>query len=215
MATEIRNMFNPAGTGKCIYDDVIVMALLMIISFLFGLLVQWALLSSQSTKPVKHKQKQKDSDDEQSTDIVNATELMKLSKDSIDTDLLKRLVSTEERVKLVLIVRTDLEMSKGKAAAQCSHATLAAYKQSLMHSRKSRTLLKAWEMDGQPKITLRCQSEKDLIELYQKAKKAGLVAEYIQDAGRTQIAPGSKTVLALGPDTAAAIDDISGHLKLY
>ena len=30
---------------------------------------------------------------------------------------------------MVLVVRNDLKMGKGKAAAQCSHATLAAYKQ--------------------------------------------------------------------------------------
>ena len=35
--------------------------------------------------------------------------------------------STEEH-KLVLVVRTDLGMGKGKIAAQCGHATLACYK---------------------------------------------------------------------------------------
>ena len=34
-----------------------------------------------------------------------------------------------EDVKMVLVVRTDLEMTKGKAAAQCCHACLAAYRQ--------------------------------------------------------------------------------------
>lgn len=28
----------------------------------------------------------------------------------------------------LLVIRNDLKMSKGKVAAQCSHATLAAYK---------------------------------------------------------------------------------------
>ncbi|UKZ69278.1 uncharacterized protein TrAtP1_010288 [Trichoderma atroviride] len=35
---------------------------------------------------------------------------------------------TSEECKLVLVVRTDLGMTKGKIAAQCSHATLACYK---------------------------------------------------------------------------------------
>ncbi|KAG0700695.1 Peptidyl-tRNA hydrolase 2, mitochondrial [Chionoecetes opilio] len=32
-------------------------------------------------------------------------------------------------MKLVPVVRSDLKMGKGKAAAQCSHATLKSYKQ--------------------------------------------------------------------------------------
>ena len=35
------------------------------------------------------------------------------------------------------------------------------------------------------------------------------------DAGRTQIAAGSVTVLALGPAAAADIDQVTGHLKLF
>lgn len=36
----------------------------------------------------------------------------------------------------------------------------------------------------------------------------------IKDAGRTQIAPGSKTVLSIGPGPASLIDQCTGHLKL-
>ena len=35
-------------------------------------------------------------------------------------------VSDDEDTKMVLVVRQDLKMGKGKAAAQCCHATLAA-----------------------------------------------------------------------------------------
>ncbi len=37
------------------------------------------------------------------------------------------------------------------------------------------------------------------LELQKHAKSLGLSAIIIKDAGRTQIAPGSKTVLAIGP----------------
>ena len=46
------------------------------------------------------------------------------------------------------------------------------------------------------------------------ACQAGLVNYQVMDAGRTQVAPGSKTVLAIGPAPVKAIDEITGHLKL-
>ena len=42
----------------------------------------------------------------------------------------------------------------------------------------------------------------------------GLVAEVIQDAGRTQIASGSHTVLGIGPAPKSVIDRVTGSLKL-
>ena len=37
----------------------------------------------------------------------------------------------------------------------------------------------------------------------------------VRDAGRTQVAAGTATVLAVGPGNAALIDQLTGHLKLY
>lgn len=51
-------------------------------------------------------------------------------------------------------------------------------------------------------------------ELEEVAKKAGLPTYQVHDAGRTQIAAGSQTVLAIGPATKSALDKITGHLKL-
>lgn len=49
----------------------------------------------------------------------------------------------------------------------------------------------------------------------QKAKEANLITEIIQDAGRTQILAGSKTVCVIGPGPSRLIDKITGTLKLY
>ena len=53
-----------------------------------------------------------------------------------------------------------------------------------------------------------------MLELRRRARNAGLTAEFIQDAGRTQIEAGSMTVLGVGPGPKSAIDEITGHLKL-
>ncbi|KAJ5155181.1 hypothetical protein N7492_007984 [Penicillium capsulatum] len=117
-----------------------------------------------------------------------------------------------EEVKLVLVVRTDLGMTKGKIAAQCSHATLACYKYFLAHSPDS-PILRRWERGGQAKIALQIKSEDEMLLLQAQAISLGLCARTIQDAGRTQIASGSTTVLGvLGPKSV--VDGVTGHLKL-
>ena len=118
-------------------------------------------------------------------------------------------IEDDEDTKLVLVVRQDLKMGKGKAAAQCCHATLAAYKRA---KRKCSDWLKVWEATGQPKITVKCDSEEELMLLMVKARSLDLVSYVVADAGRTQIAPGSHTVLAVGPAPGHLIDQVTTGL---
>lgn len=114
--------------------------------------------------------------------------------------------------KMVLVVRTDLKMGKGKIAAQCCHAAVSAYKKAKVNNCKE--LISAWEYDGSRKIAVKVQSEEDLLTIYALGKSVGLISSIIQDAGRTQIEPGSKTVVALGPGPEELIDQVTGHLSL-
>ncbi|KAF8328656.1 peptidyl-tRNA hydrolase [Cantharellus anzutake] len=116
-----------------------------------------------------------------------------------------------EECKLVLVVRTDLGMTRGKIAAQCGHATLACYKTLL---KSNPALLEHWERTGQAKIALRCDSEEELLLLQATAQSLNICANSIQDAGRTQIAAGSTTVLGIGPAPVKLINQVTGHLKL-
>ncbi|KAF9919880.1 hypothetical protein FBU30_010420 [Linnemannia zychae] len=118
----------------------------------------------------------------------------------------------QEEYKMVLVIRTDLNMGKGKAAAQCCHATLANYKEL---SKKSPKTLAHWEYFGQAKVTLKVDNEEDMLMLQAQAMSIGLAAHSIRDAGRTQIAAGSRTVLAIGPGPVSVVNSITGKLKLY
>ncbi|KAJ3750077.1 peptidyl-tRNA hydrolase PTH2-domain-containing protein [Lentinula detonsa] len=78
---------------------------------------------------------------------------------------------------------------------RCSHATLACYK-TLLSSNPA--FLRQWERTGQTKIALKCYSEEELLTLQAQAHwSLNLCARSIQDAGRTQIAAGSRTVLGI------------------
>ncbi|GJN73370.1 peptidyl-tRNA hydrolase 2 [Purpureocillium lilacinum] len=126
------------------------------------------------------------------------------------------IVDNGEECKLVLVVRTDLGMTKGKIAAQCSHATLACFKALSRAAPDSpqRKVLSRWEKLGQAKIAVQVKGQDEMLELRRRARALGLTAEVIQDAGRTQIEAGSMTVLGVGPAPKSLVDQVTGHLKL-
>ena len=57
-------------------------------------------------------------------------------------------------------------------------------------------------------------SEKEMDEIRDKAQEAGLPVFQVQDAGRTEVDPGSKTVLAIGPGLNSKINPVTEHLSL-
>ncbi|XP_066148817.1 probable peptidyl-tRNA hydrolase 2 [Euwallacea fornicatus] len=119
---------------------------------------------------------------------------------------------TDDEVRLVLGVRNDLKMQKGKVAAQCGHGAMAAYATTLS---TSPSLLKNWLKNGGTKIALRVDSEDQMLELDRKAKENNVLSCIIRDAGQTQVAPGTRTVIAIGPARRSVLEKITGHLKLY
>ncbi|KAF2306699.1 hypothetical protein GH714_020641 [Hevea brasiliensis] len=129
------------------------------------------------------------------------------SKEPFDVE---KLADILDDFKMVLVVRNDLKMGKGKIAAQCSHATLGLYKKLLHRAPKA---LNRWEMCAQPKVVVKIESEEDMLILQERAKSLKLPTHVTIDAGRTQIAPNSRTVMAiLGP--VEVVDDVTGGLKL-
>lgn len=113
---------------------------------------------------------------------------------------------------MVLVVNDELKMGKGKVAAQCAHAAVGMIDQ--LTQSNQQTLLKKWESMGQPKICLRAQSSVHLVALSRNARSLGLPCFIVQDAGRTQVAAGSRTVMAIGPAPKSKIDVVTGGLKL-
>jgi len=111
-------------------------------------------------------------------------------------------------LKQIILVRTDLKMSKGKIAAQAAHAAVEA----VLTSNKK--LVKAWRDTGMKKIALQVDSEAELMKYYQLAMENDLNASLIRDAGRTEIAAGSKTCVAIGPDAEAKINKVTSELKI-
>ena len=120
--------------------------------------------------------------------------------------------SREDSFKMTLVVNSDLKMGIGKIAAQVGHAVLGLY-HLLESEQDKRTELAEWERNGAKKIVLRGKDALHLMELKRKASTNGLACLVVQDAGRTQVDPGSLTVLGI-LGKCKHVDAITGHLKL-
>ena len=110
--------------------------------------------------------------------------------------------------KQVILIRQDLQLPKGKLAGQVAHASVEA----ALNSNKK--VVDAWRKQGMPKIILKVKDEKELLQYLSQAQDANLIASLITDAGKTVIAPGTKTCVGIGPDEEEKIDKITGKLPL-
>jgi peptidyl-tRNA hydrolase len=120
-------------------------------------------------------------------------------------------MSDQFEYKQVIVFRTDLQMGKGKIAAQAGHAAISAAQDAFTHHKK---WWDEWLYEGQKKVALKVQTEKELLELEEAAEDLGLPHALIIDRGLTQIPEGSITCLGIGPAPAEKIDRLTGKLKL-
>ena len=115
--------------------------------------------------------------------------------------------------KQVIVLRKDLNMRKGKMVAQGAHASLGAILRD-GKLKKSKDI-DAWLEGRFTKICVSVNSEEELLEVYQDAKRAGLICSLITDAGLTEFdGVPTKTAVAVGPGVPSKIDKITGDLKL-
>lgn len=113
-------------------------------------------------------------------------------------------------MKQVIVMRTDLNMRKGKMIAQGAHASLKVTLGNLKHEH-----VQAWLSEAFTKIAVKGESEQQIKDLCAEAKNAGIVCALIVDAGRTEFnGVPTITCCAIGPGPVDEIDKITGHLSL-
>lgn len=112
-------------------------------------------------------------------------------------------------LKQVIVVRTDLEMGKGKIAAQVGHACVLGAE----HVRKCHPEWFQQWWNGQEKVVVKVSGIKELQEVKTHAIELDLPWSEVTDAGHTQISPGT-TCISIGPAPENLIDKVTGHLKL-
>ena len=123
--------------------------------------------------------------------------------------------------KQVIVIRKDLNMRKGKMISMGAHASLKVFlDRSMQEHEKVLTIsvtdaMINWMENNYKKITVSVDSEEELLEIYNKAKDAGIPCSLIIDSGLTEFnGVPTKTAVAIGPDEDKIIDPITKHLKL-
>ncbi|MBQ8324160.1 MAG: aminoacyl-tRNA hydrolase [Clostridia bacterium] len=136
--------------------------------------------------------------------------------------------------KMMIVMRRDLKMRKGKIAAQAGHACVDAILRALNKEGRMNDFemtadgfelkttdkpispLSDWFLYGCAKICVYVDSKEALLDIAQKAREKGIIASVITDAGMTEFhGVPTKTCLALEPLPAEIADELTGDLPLY
>ena len=133
----------------------------------------------------------------------------------------------EDDIKMMIVMRRDLRMRKGKIAAQAGHACVQATLDALsrlpednpqeeQEAIEERFPFLFWLNHGQKKVCVYVDGEDALLNVYRSLEARGIHAALIQDAGHTEFhGEPTLTCLATEPRAAADLDPVTGVLPLY
>ncbi|MEM0201461.1 MAG: peptidyl-tRNA hydrolase Pth2 [Candidatus Micrarchaeaceae archaeon] len=116
-----------------------------------------------------------------------------------------------DEIKQIILIRTDIEMGKGKLAAQVAHASLMSY---FSCEKLDKKISQEWLNTGEKKIVLKVEDDKVLKKLFEAFKYKGIPCALVSDAGHTQLPPGTITALGVGPWKDKEIDQFTSGFKL-
>lgn len=112
-------------------------------------------------------------------------------------------------MKQIIVIRKDLQLSKGKMSAQAAHASLGAYRLALKRDEKKARL---WDSEGSKKVVVYAESLEHMFELKERVKR--IPHFIVVDAGKTHLEPGTATCMGIGPWDDGELDKHTGSLKL-
>jgi len=126
-----------------------------------------------------------------------------------------------DKVKQMLVLRKDLNLSKGRLVTQGAHASIAFLTNKMKDNLSNPEALwwvnlsqaeKEWVYGTFFKICVGVDSEKELLDIGYNAVMLGLSVKYIEET--TGFDKPTVTCLAIGPDYSSKIDPVTKHLKL-
>ncbi len=140
-------------------------------------------------------------------------------------------MNNSEDTKMVIVIRKDLNMRKGKSCSQAAHASMKVFFDRMkkvdsdpfafesngkeLYEADFTPEMLAWMAGAFTRVTISVNSEAELDSIYEQAKAAGIPCSMIVDSGFTEFhGVPTKTCVAIGPDLKSKLDLITGNLQL-
>ncbi|MCL5440342.1 MAG: peptidyl-tRNA hydrolase Pth2 [Candidatus Marsarchaeota archaeon] len=120
-------------------------------------------------------------------------------------------MANSSEIKQVIIIRADVKMGRGKIAAQASHASLMSY---FAVEKIDSDVASKWLEEGEKKIILKIEGEREMVDLYKRLKSEKIPCVMVIDAGLTEVPPGTKTAIGIGPWYEDKVNKFTAVLKL-
>jgi PTH2 family peptidyl-tRNA hydrolase len=119
-----------------------------------------------------------------------------------------------DRIKQTIIIRKDLNLSKGRLVTQGAHASIAFLTDLIKEYNPLQLteVQKEWVYGTFFKVCVGVDSEKELLDIGYNAVMLGLSVKYIEETGGFD--KPTVTCIAIGPDYSSVIDPVTKHLKL-
>ena len=119
-----------------------------------------------------------------------------------------------DRIKQTIIIRKDLNLSKGRLVTQGAHASIAFLTDLIKEYNPLQLteVQKEWVYGTFFMVCVGVDSEKELLDIGYNAVMLGLSVKYIEET--TGFDKPTVTCLAIGPDYSSKIDPVTKHLKL-
>jgi PTH2 family peptidyl-tRNA hydrolase len=119
-----------------------------------------------------------------------------------------------DRIKQTIIIRKDLNLSKGRLVTQGAHASIAFLTDLIKEYNPLQLteVQKEWVYGTFFKVCVGVDSEKELLDIGYNAIAMGISVKYIEETGGFD--KPTLTCIAIGPDYSSVIDPVTKHLKL-
>lgn len=121
------------------------------------------------------------------------------------------MATNEDELVMYLVVNKALGMGPGKVGAQCGHAVEQLLVEHFT-SASDGDVMDDWLRESRVKVVLAAE-EDEWVELLDAVERLEVFGTVVVDEGRTEVTPGSKTVIGLWPRTRAQRPSVVAGMK--
>ncbi len=119
--------------------------------------------------------------------------------------------ANQEKLRMAVVFRTDIDIPRGKAEVQAGHAFLMSF---MNVANRDQASCDAYLSSGQMKISFDCDGVDEINRIAEIAKRREVPHYIVIDAGHTVFEGPTVTCIGIGPTTKTHINAITRGLSM-